>query len=530
MMKKIAYALILALTIFNSTPSLASKMEKFLKIREELYQLRNDGLAAVPLFNIINKSKRAKEFRRKYKYLRKMINSPDLSQRERNRMLQLMRFDRVSNFSPKNSGHGMKGDFYTTPYGIKISNSCFKLLEQVAKADRSTPMKDESRQRVFEMFSQAIRDRGLEHVDEIISRQIERSIDKVIQCGENYPYAKKFTDKWIKSLKKTEFHCEEEVSSESGKYAYAIDDFFTPLMNKKIIFSSDSFFNFILDQDYKDEGYTDSRNTFIHEVFHLSQTDNRMVWHHNSKAKFFSDSCDVRDRVTDRVYLLGTMCSGQKYNITDSKILDPSKEYYMDELMAAKVKQCGLHKGCVRHFSDGMNSKAEAVKFCKNIADMGTCRAEESTRPISMERSKQIILSKLVLNIKNEFSKCKAYLSQGYQSSKSVKRPSGCPSINYLMKPANFPLSGIYSLSYSGNLTDIAYEIFNFTSMKLLRNHPKTNWMLTSGEWDILLEYFRVSSYSGRTKLCSEKIKINSTVLKMKKPISLKVEACKLPR
>ena len=445
-------------------------------------------------------------------------------------MLQLMRFDRVSNFSPKNPGHGIKGDFYTTPYGMKISTSCFKLLERVAKADRSTPMKNKSRQRVFEMFSQAIRDRGLEHVDEIISRQIERSIDKVIKCGGNYPYAKKFTDTWIKSLKKTELHCREEVSSEIGKYAYAIDDFITPLMNKKIVFSSDSFFNLILDQDYKDEGYTESRNTFIHEIFHLSQTDNKMVWDHNSKAKFFSDSCGANDRVTDRVYLLGTLCSGQKYNITDSKILDPSKEYYMDELMAEKVKQCGLHKGCVKHFSDGMNTKADAVKFCKNIVDMGSCRTQESSKPISMERSKQIILSKLVLNIKNEFSKCKAYLSQGYQSKTSVKRPTGCPSIDYLMKPANFPLSNIYSLSYSGSTMDIAYEIFNFNSIKLLRSHPKTNWMLTSTEWDTLLEYFRESSYSGRTKLCSEKIKINSTVLKMKKPISLKVEACKLPR
>lgn len=559
MMKKLTTTFILTLILINCSLCFAGKMETFLKVREELYHLRNNGLAAIPLLNIINQSKRAKQFKRKYKYLQKLSTSPELSSRERDRMQKLMRFDRLSDYSPKNPGHGMKGDFYTTPYGLKVSTSCFKILEKASKAKQLNFFKATPRQRVLHMFSKAIRERGLEHIDEILTNQIERAIDKVVQCGGNYPYARKFTDTWLKSLKKTRFYCDKRTSQEAGEYAHALDDHFTPLMNKTVVFTSDSFLNFILDQDYKDESHTEARNTFIHELFHLSQTDNRWVWNHNDgKSKYFSDSCDAKDRVTDRVYLLGALCSGQKINVHDSQILDPSKDYFADELVAEKVKQCGLKKGCVRHFSEGMNTKTEAARFCKNIVGMGQCRTQESSRPLSMEKSKQQILRKLVGKIKSDFSKCKDYLNQPYiqtkiassgsfskgmksesfslsslsskQASDPVKRPEGCPSVGSLTRPENFPLSDLYALSAVGNLQNLAYAVFGFKMMKFLKAHPRTSDMLSSAEWNTLLKYFREKSFAGRTKICKEKMEINSTVYKARKPISIKVDACTLPR
>ena len=66
--------------------------------------------------------------------------------------------------------------------------------------------------------------------------------------------------------------------------------------------------------------------------------------------------------------------------------------------------------------------------------------------------------------------------------------------------------------------------------MKFLSAHPRTSDMLTSAEWNTLLKYFREKSFVGVTKICKEKMEINSTVYRAKKPISIEVDACTLPR
>lgn len=507
--------------------SFAGNMEDFLRVREDLYRLRNNGLATVPILNIINQNKRHKEFKRKLKYLKKLINSNDLSQRDRMRMVQLLRFDKISDFSSKNPGYGLRGDFYTTPYGIKISKSCFKLLEKVANVQGDYDSYTNSRERVFSIYSKHLLDKGLEHVDDVLIRQIELSIDQMIKCGGNYPSAQPFIQKWLKSIKNTEIICEDELSTESGHLGQASPDYINGVMTKKLYFSSDSFINFFLNQVHNDENYSESRETFIHEVFHLSLADNRAVSNHAGYTDDdLKDDCDAKDKITDRVYLLSALCSGKKTTLPESTYLNQSYAFSADELINHKINKCGLTKGCVDHFIDGMNTKEHAIKFCKNVSEMGKCRSKQIYNMDELPKVEKKIFQKMVKNLYVDFEKCKAYLRS---KRKSVVRPQGCPARKYLERPSNAVLKDLYFDSYNFDQTLFSDSLEKLEKIKYLKNHPRTNKVLSSLEWEKLIKVFRERSYFGISKLCSEKIKIKSTVHKMYTPLKFKVQACILP-
>lgn len=511
-----------------STVCFAGKMQEFLKVREELYSLRNNGIVALPLFNIINQEKRAKEFKIKYQYLQKLMTTPNLSEREKKKMKQLLRFDKVTDFSQKNSGYGLSGDFYTTAYGIKVSTSCLKLLERVASVQGEYASYTNSRERVFSIFSKHLLEKGFEHVDEVLSRQIEMSVQKIFQCEHNYPQIKSFTQNWLKALKKTELHCEEPLSTESGYRGISMNDHYIWQSTKRMSLASDVFINFFINQDHTSESYSEPMETFIHELFHLSYSDNRAPFDHNHySGEAFDDNCTAQDRITDRVYFLSALCTGKTYNITESSILDSDKDYYADELIVQKVKKCGMYDGCVKHFTDMNINKDKALKFCKNIVEMGKCRTSETGSRIEMPNKERGIFYKLVTSLFNEFRKCKDY---HFQIRQSIQRPYGCSSLKYLAKPSNKILAELYEISQKSTLKDMAYSIWGLDRVKFLMAHPKTSRVLKTSEWNGLIKYIREKSYFGVAKTCKEKLEINTTVYKMEKPVLLKINECKLPK
>lgn len=496
-------------------------MDKFLSMREDLYQLRHGGLESIPLLTIFGKDSRRKQFHRKLKQLKVFVKSSKIHPSNRKRMNQILALDVATDFSPKNSGYGMSGDFYTTGFGVKIDKSCFNVLEKTSRLTSPSGQQGSSRDRVLGLFSGELNRVGLSHVDKVLGDKVNIIINQIQQCGENYPALKGFTKEWLKTLKRTKVYCKDELSSEIQLGGYAIPDYVPPLMDKKLYLPSDSFLKFFLEPAHKSKSYTDAKNILIHEIFHLTHSDNRPVWVHNeTNQPNLAFNCSDNDRLTDRIYLMSSLCTG--YKVVDKNPNDSSgfRKYMFDELMTMKVKMCGMEKGCVRHFSNLMESSSKAKRFCENIVNMGKCRSNFNKANVQFSQSFKSGLRKL-------YQKFRAFEKKCFDSSISEAhkpRKTGCPSSRYLSMSSNLTLGNLMSLFH---YNPQPAHLINADTLKYLREHPYTSRFLSPTEWGNVIDGIEPLTDEGITKHCAERFQIYKTI----KGISIpKVEECKMNR
>ena len=166
----------------------------------------------------------------------------------------------------------MNGDSYTTGFGVKFDKSCFKVLEKTSRLRAESGKLLSNRDRVLESYTEELNNVGFSHVDFVLGDKVNNIINQVQQCGENYTSLKGYTREWLETLKRTKIYCKDELSSEMHLAGYAIPDYVPPLMDKKLFLPSDSFLNFFLEPEHKSKSYTDAKNIFIHEIFHLTHS------------------------------------------------------------------------------------------------------------------------------------------------------------------------------------------------------------------------------------------------------------------
>ena len=150
----------LIFSLLVSTICLGEEMDKFLSMREDLYQLRHGGLESIPLLTIFGKDSRRKQFHRKLKQLKVFVKSSKIHPSNRKRMNQILALDVATDFSPKNSGYGMSGDFYTTGFGVKIDKSCFKVLEKTSRLKSDSGKRLSSRDKILELYTEELNEVG----------------------------------------------------------------------------------------------------------------------------------------------------------------------------------------------------------------------------------------------------------------------------------------------------------------------------------------------------------------------------------
>ena len=499
-------------------------MDKFLSLREELYQLRNDGLNAVPILSIIGHRSRQKKFKRKLKRLKTLVNSSRAHPRDIKRMRQILSLDLKTNFSPKNPGYGLKGDSYTTGFGVKFDKSCLKMLQKTSRLPRQRGANLTPNEYLLLKQSSAVNQVGIEHVDEVLSSKISRAVEQMNQCGENYPALKDHILNWLDSLKQTKVYCTDEHSNDKGRLAYTSPDYMPALMDKKLFFTFDSFIKFFLEPAYKADSYTKVRNTFVHEIFHLAHADNKTVWTHNDREQEnFAVNCNDDDRLSDRVYLMSALCTSQKIYEKNPNDSSGFEMYMYDQLMAMKVQSCGMEKGCVRHFKSGMTSAKEAKRFCKNIVKMGKCRSSFDSSSVQLSPTVKRALRKL-------YQKFNAFAQKCYDSSVTgtkLVRVEECPTQRYISMPSNKPLGYLMGRFHNSNPDEAFLELLAEDVVKYLLHHPRTSGFLTSSEWRDIISGIELKTDLGITKYCAEQQKVHETIKRMTMP---KVEECKLNR
>ena len=327
--------LIIFLFFIFSTTTIASSYRDFLKLREEIYQLKYDGIASVPIFSIIGMQSRNRKIKKKLQELKHLAETGEFSDYERSLVKSIIKVDEQTNFSRKNNGMGLSEDYYVTPLGIKISTQCFDLIEQAASLKETNANTQDLRTFIYSMYSQGINHVGLENIDNKLIGQIKRSVDLVSKCSRNYPSAKIYFDQWLKSLKDTTVYCSKKLATRTLTLGYAIPDYMPAMMNKNLYLSPEVFLTMVSNSEFSYDDQNTALNTFIHEVFHLGMVDNQAFSKHNNhNGKYFNDNCDGRDLLQDRVYFLSNLCTGDKKVIDKSSFVEKGKPFAVDELIA----------------------------------------------------------------------------------------------------------------------------------------------------------------------------------------------------
>ncbi len=499
-------------------------MDKFLSLREELYQLRNDGLNAVPILSIIGRKSRQKKFKRKLKRLKALVKLSKTHSRDIKRMRQILSLDLKTNFSQKNPGYGMTGDSYTTAFGVKFDKSCLKMLQKTSRLPRQRGANLTPNEYLLLKQSSAVNHVGLEHVDEVLSSKISRAVEHMNECGVNYPALKNHILNWFDSLKQTKIYCADEHSTDEGRLAYASPDYMPAFMDKKLFFTFDSFIKFFLEPVHKADSYTQVRNTFVHEVFHLSHADNKTVWTHNDREQEnFATACDDDDRLSDRVYLMSALCTGQKISEKNPSDSSGYKMYMYDQLMAMKVRSCGMEKGCVRHFKSGVTTAREAKRFCENIVKMGKCRNSFNPSSVQFSSTVKSAFRKLYQKFNSFAQKC---YDTSVTGTKRV-RVEECPTHRYISMSSNKPLGDLMEEFYNSTPNQAYLKLVTEDVVKYLYHHPRTSIFLTPSEWREIISGIEPTTDLGITKHCAERQKVYETIKSMTMP---KVEECKLNR
>lgn len=493
--------IILNLLIISSHSYATDNYQTFLKLREKVYEAKQQGLSEVPILNKLDESSRLSKMKRAQKDLNAFISDRSkFSSFENSLINSILKLDKASNFSFQKIESGISDEFYTTPFGIKISVNCF---EKIDRANKSKEVATENIEKVgFEDFvygtySKRTKELGVLNVERKLLEQIGVSIDKMNTCAKNYPSIKPFVEKWMKSLKVTTLHCHDGLAATTGILGTAVPDYIPLAMGKNLYLPPESFLTLITQETARNNSFSESRNTFIHEVLHLAFADNKEGDLHNSpQIQEIAEECDDKDRLSDRVYFISNLCTGKtEFVEEDTEYLKRRKVYDYDEIMASKIKTCGIKSSCLKHFNDS--------RFCKEIKEMGDCKMSYNANA-QIPKSVNQNLDKVAVRLQNYVLGC----IQGSEG----KRKTGCPSKRYLDLPSNLILKGIFREYNSGTVKSVRPYLNDSTLIKFLSLHPKTKNYLSARDWGEILVFLEKHSKSGITNYCREKINIQKVL------------------
>ena len=122
--------------LFISTTAFAlESYQQFLKLREKIYQHMHSGLSEVPILNKLDERSRLSEVKAAHENLLEFVGDrSQFSEFEKSLVDSIMTLDQASNYSSKADGPKVDDEFYTTPFGLKVSTKCF---EKFQRAQRS---------------------------------------------------------------------------------------------------------------------------------------------------------------------------------------------------------------------------------------------------------------------------------------------------------------------------------------------------------------------------------------------------------
>jgi len=469
--------------------------QTFLKLRQKVYEKKFSGFSEFPILHVLDRNKRQLEFKQAQKELKEFIKDKSKFSDFENLMIQsVMNLDIDSDYSSYSNNTGIEGDYYKTPFGIKISVGCFEQVERALRSKQLSYSEIDSHsleEFIYGMYSEKTKELGIMNVENKILEQLGTSINKMSSCSKNYPSIKPYIKKWMASLKKTTIHCRKSLAATSGILGTAIPDYIPLLMNKTLYLPPESFLSFVGQSSSSLDSFSESRNTFIHEVLHLSFADNKKANRHNNpEIDEVSLSCQSVDRLSDRVYFISNLCTGKTFNTDDeSEYLNPNINYSFDEVMANKINKCGIRSACLQHFNDPV--------FCRELKQMGDCKSKLRTN-LKIPESTQRIL-------RNLYEKLEHYVDHCLKENKG-KRISGCPSRKYLERPSNMPIKRLFRNFSLKDTNRVKMDLLDFESITFFSNHPKMKVFLSNHEWDLLKEFLFSRSESGLTKQCREQI------------------------
>ena len=294
------------------------------------------------------------------------------------------------------------------------------------------------------------------------------------------------------------------MAATSGILGTAVPDYMPLIMGKTFIYPRSLFLSFLNQQSVFNHSHSEPRNTFIHEVLHLSFADNKDAGLHNDPTIHeISPTCNENDRLSDRVYFISNLCTGKHhYEEEETEYLPEDKVLDFDEIMAKKINKCGIKNACSKHFED--------PKFCEEIKQMGECK-------ISYKHS-TIIPIHIKKNIETAFMRLKNYVSKCIDSSRA-ERKAGCPSKRYLNLPSNQMLKGIFHEFIYSDDENIKAQMYDFSLISYLSSHPKTKSFLSKSKWAQTTEEPKGFLKSEITKKCREKIDMRVVLINLKRLI-----------
>tara|TARA_B100000925_G_C22010726_1_gene476279 strand:+ start:1889 stop:3412 length:1524 start_codon:yes stop_codon:yes gene_type:complete len=500
----------LSLLIVSSFSFASDNYQQFLKLRQKVYQAKQSGLSEVPILNKIDESSRLKKMKIAQNGLNKfLLNRKKFSAFENSLINSILNLDKSSNYSIQKIESGINKEFYTTPFGMKVSVNCFKQIDRSNKTDEVSVTdieKVDFVDFVYGSYSKKTKELGAINIERKLLEQIGVSIDKMSTCAKNYPSIKPFIEKWMKSLKVTTVNCHDGLAATTGILGTAIPDYIPLVMGKNLYLPPESFLTFITQDSVRNESFSESRNTFIHEVLHLAFADNKEVGEHNSPLlEEVSEDCEEKDRLSDRVYFISNLCTGKtEFVEDDTEYLKSRKVYNYDEIMASKINSCGLKSACLKHFNDPV--------FCAEVKEMGECKLS-SKHQIKAPKNVDENIDQVAKHFENYIRGC--------INSSRVIRKTGCPSMSYLNRPSNLILKGIFQEFVFGSAKSIRPYLNDYTLIKFLSKHPKTKGYIDQSEWSEILKFLQRNNKSGITKYCREKIDIKNR-LKISKSNSCK--------
>ena len=480
---------------------------KFIKAREKLYKLRNGKYKRISFNVLISESYKNTPFGKLWLKLQKMSKDTNMAPKELRKAKRIITFDYNSKFSPKNMGIGFKNDYYHTVYGMKVHMSCYEVMYNTMVSGVDGVKRKRSLQSVYDSHRQDMFHK-IDSMENILDLQLSTSIRQMNNCGTNYPSIQKYISKWIDNLKQTILFCNENAVADTSIYGSSDDRY------KAVMLSPDKFLALMNKQTTIDLENPDGRDTLIHEILHVSHLDNNELGVHNGHLQTVAPHCTGSDRLRDRIYYIAHLCSGTKVNPISS-VLNPNQiKLAMDELLARRIKQCGMKDGCVDQFSLNEGSAPDvkaAQRFCSNMNEMGKCKMEvKKMLGKNMPSSVNAIHEKLVDNIISFVSKCDQLFVDA-----SVR--DLCPGYEDFLRHSReiyFKISSHHPNIPRQNVIDF---LKNEEKIKSLYSISFVRTFLKQDEWKKILNYYKQYSDVTLTNYCGEKLKLTKQLGKMER-------------
>lgn len=486
-----------ALLFSQASKSDENSYQQFLELRENVYSAWQSGNYGKSTKNE-DAPLRRNNFQKALSILNEYIqDTSKFTAHELKKVQTIMELDKSTDYSYKRLGSGIKGEFYHTSYGARISTQCFKYMDKIS---HYKGRKEKFRKVKQEAKSNA-RLRNPFEIEEALDKLFRTSINQMQTCAKNYPSLKENIARWLRTIKKIDIICRGNVSYNLGKggsYNHR---------TKNIEIPYDNFAKFISLPTYRTASFP--QEVFIHEILHAGRV-NKNANHNSEKGRLVSSvTCNDKDTASDMVYYVSRLCLGFHEEINYSHNGVNKRDLItMDQLMALKIEKCGMQKGCLKYHRKEKNP----AKFCTEMQKMGLCKLD-LPKP-TMSFLVDLYSKKLAKKIADMLTTCTRLVAASFDHEKAMtmvsnlkEKAAKCSSAKFYSSADNKPLQILYKNLNSYNLFRDA--LLTKDHINYFKNTARFSGVLTSDEWKILEEYTVEISDNYRTKICRDKLNWN---------------------